>query len=189
MSECARALNMMSEFVDGELGAEQSAWFKEHLEVCAECRVALSEFTRIDNQLTAWGQRLSPPAKAREQLAARLALFPVQPRAIRWMPVAAVASIAAALVLAVIPPHEKPVPVDREAAAAFVEIPYLPPLDPRENSTIVRMNIRVAALIAAGYRVAADPDTVVPADVLVGEDGRAHAVRVLSGIEWKGTGD
>ena len=189
MSECARALNMMSEFVDGELGAEQSAWFKEHLEVCAECRVALSEFTRIDNQLTAWGQRLSaqnpPAAKAREQLAARLA----PPRAIRWMPAAAAAAIAAALVLAVIPPHEKPVPVDREAAAAFVEIPYLPPLDPRENSTIVRMNIRVAALIAAGYRVAADPDTVVPADVLVGEDGRAHAVRVLSGIEWKGTGD
>jgi anti-sigma factor RsiW len=193
MSECARALGMMSEFVDGELGMERTAWFKGHLDACAECRVALSGFTKIDNELTAWGRRLSaqnpPPADAREQLAVRLASFPAQPRAIRWMPAAAVAAIAAALVLAVIPAHKQPLPAVHEAAAAFVEIPYLPPLDPREYSTIVRMNIRVATLIAAGYRIAADPDTIVPADVLVGEDGRAHAVRVLSGIEWKGTGD
>jgi hypothetical protein len=89
-------------------------------------------------------------------------------------------------------PHRKPPvvnPAIAQSAAPFVAIPYLPPLDPRENSTIVRMNIRVASLIAAGYRVAADPDKIVPADVLVGEDGRAHAVRVLSGIEWNGTGD
>jgi hypothetical protein len=32
-----------------------------------------------------------------------------------------------------------------------------------------------------GYKVSADPDRVVPAEVLVGEDGRAHAVRLMSG--------
>ena len=73
--------------------------------------------------------------------------------------------------------------------AAFIGIPYLPPLDPHENVAIVRMSIRVASLIAVGYRVTADPETIVPADVLVGEDGRAYAVRVLSGIDWNGTGD
>ena len=71
----------------------------------------------------------------------------------------------------------------------LVGIPYLPSLDPRENATIVRMDIQVATLIAAGYSVAAEPGEIVPADVLVGEDGRAHAVRMLSDVELKGKGD
>ena len=120
-----------------------------------------------------------------------MASIPIRRRAIRWMPAVA-AAIAAALVLAAIAPPRKAPAVNRagnQIDAPFVEIPYLPPLDPRENSMIVRMNIRVATLIAVGYRVTADPEEIVPADVLVGEDGRAHAVRVLSGIEWNGTGD
>jgi hypothetical protein len=189
MSDCTHALGLLAQFVDGDLAAEQSAWLGAHLEACADCRAALAGFEEIDSELIGWGESLSlqnpPPADARERLAARLA----PRRAIRWMPAAVAAAIAAALAIAVIAPHRKPPAVGREANSQFIEIPYLPPLDPRENSTIVRMNIRVAALIEAGYRVAADPDKIVPADVLVGEDGRAHAVRVLSGIEWNGTGD
>jgi hypothetical protein len=192
-SECVRALGMLAQFVDGDLAAEQSPWLDEHLEACADCRATLAGFKEIDSELIGWGQSLSlqnpPPADAREQLAARLVALPVRRRAVRWMPAAGAAAVAAALVIAVIAPHRKTPAVDREANSPFIEIPYLPPLDPHENSTIVRMNIRVATLIEAGYRVTADPDTIVPADVLVGEDGRAHAVRVLSGIEWNGTGD
>ena len=87
------------------------------------------------------------------------------------------------MLVALIHPHKKlPPPAASGVQAQFIGIPYLPPLDPRENSAVVRMNIRVAMLIAAGYRVTADPDAIVPADVLVGEDGRAHAVRMLSDI-------
>jgi hypothetical protein len=190
-SECARALGMLAQFVDGDLAVEQSAWLDRHLRVCARCRAASAAFSAIDNEVTGLGRRLDsqnpPPADAREQLAAKLASLPAR-RRVRWLPAAAVA-IAAALILAVIGPPRKPSAANRAAFAAFVEIPFLPPLDPHENTTIVRMNIRVATLIAAGYRVTADPDTIVPADVLVGEDGRAHAVRVLSGIEWNGTGE
>jgi hypothetical protein len=96
--------------------------------------------------------------------------------------------IAAAVALAVIRPHPQPPSGNREAPP-FIRIPYLPPLDPHENATIVRMNIRVATLIGVGYRITADPDAMVAADVLVGEDGRAHAVRVLADIDLKGTGD
>ena len=185
--------DMLSQFVDGDLAAEQSAWLGTHLDTCTECAAALAAFMRIDRELTAWGESLNsrnpPPPGAREQLAAKLALPSATRKATRWMPAAVVAVIAAGLVLAVIAPHKKPPVVARQAASPFIEIPYLLPLDPHENATIVRMNIRVETLIAAGYRVTADPDTIVPADVLVGEDGRAHAVRVLSGIEWNGTGD
>jgi hypothetical protein len=192
-SECARAHDLLALFVDDELAAGESKWLRGHLETCAECRALVAGFVEIDSELTGWGRQLGlqnpPPAGAREQLAEKM--LPSQRAAVRWMPVAA-AAIAAALVVAVMTPHKEP-PAPKSAPnpsdARFIEIPYLTPPDPRENATIVRMNIRVATLIAVGYRVTADPDTIVPADVLVGEDGRAHAVRVLSGIEWNGTGD
>jgi hypothetical protein len=191
MSECLRARDLLPQYVDGDLVREQLEWLDGHLKVCAECRDALAVFEDIDGQLTAWGDglnRRSPATSgARERLAAGLDRRPAQPRAIRWIPAAA-AAIAAAMALAVIAPPRDPAAGKLERSA-FIEIPYVPPLDPHENATVVRMNIRVRTLIGAGYRVMADPDTIVPAEVLVGEDGRAHAVRVLSGIDWNGTGD
>jgi hypothetical protein len=193
-SDCARALVWIAGLMDGDLASDQSAWLLGHLERCAECRIALARFAEIDKELTGWGQRLGrenpPPAAAREQLSARLARSSRRQAGL-WIPAAA-ATIAAALALAVIVPPEGP-PAGSRAAnhteSPFIQIPYLAPLDPRENTTVVRMNVSVATLIAVGYRVTADPDAMVPADVLVGEDGRAHAVRVLSDIDWNGTGD
>jgi anti-sigma factor RsiW len=202
-SECECARGLLAQFVDDDLAVVETTWLRGHLEACAECRAASAAFAGIDSELTAWGERVGlrnpPPPGAREQLAARLAHLPDRRRTIRWVSagsVAIAAAIAAMLMVTVIAPHKR-LPAGNRAGdqagnrsdAAFVGIPYLPPLDPHENATIVRMNIRVATLIAVGYRVTADPETVVPADVLVGEDGRAHAVRVLSGIDWNGTGD
>jgi hypothetical protein len=43
------------------------------------------------------------------------------------------------------------------------------------------MEIPVAKLRAVGYRIqVSDPGAVVEADVLVGQDGRARAIRPLS---------
>jgi Putative zinc-finger len=193
-SECARVHGLLAQFVDDDLPPSQTTWLRRHLEACAECRVSLAGFIEIDSELTGWGRQMGlrnpPPSGARQQLEARMAPLPARRRAMRWLP--ACAAIAAGLALAVMLPKQERAVVKiagNRGAAAFMEIPYLPPLDPRENATIVRMNIRVATLIAVGYRVTGDPDAIVPADVLVGEDGRAHAVRVLSGIEWDGTGD
>jgi len=197
-TDCSRARNSMAEFVDGDLAFEQAAWLRKHLQGCEECHAALSRFQQIDADLMAWGRRLDcenpPPAFERLELAARMlppASFKSRPRSLKWVPVAALAA-AAAIALAVFLPLKKPLAPDQAGLAAethFVEIPYLASVDPQENSTIVRMDISVATLLAVGYRVAADPDTIVPADVLVGEDGRAHAVHVLSGIALNGMGD
>jgi anti-sigma factor RsiW len=173
--------------VDGDLPSHEATWLSGHLEACPECRAALVRLTEIDSELTAWGRRLAcenpPPADSRERLAAAFTTLPARRRAMHWMPAAAVA-VAAALVLALLAPQR----TQRRAAAGgqsegqFIEIPYVAPLDPHENATIVRMNIRVATLLALGFRVSADPDAIVVADVLVGEDGRAHALRVISDI-------
>jgi hypothetical protein len=72
----------------------------------------------------------------------------------------------------------KPAP---KPEAPFIAIPYTLPLDPRERVDVVRMNMPVAALIAAGLPVGpADPTGQVKTDVLLGQDGRARAVRLVS---------
>jgi hypothetical protein len=63
----------------------------------------------------------------------------------------------------------------------FVPIPYTVPLSPGENATVVRMDVSVAELLAAGFRLpASDAAGMAPADVMVGEDGRALAIRLLT---------
>lgn len=181
---CARAIRMLPEFVDGDLTESQAVWLAGHVESCAECGAALAQFSDVDREVTAWGRRLALPypaaSSAREQLSSALESLPPRPAGVRWA-FAAVASIAAGLALVSIAPKAPHpaalVPIEQPQ---FVEIPYVPPPDPREATSIVRMHIRLATLIAAGYRVNGDPNAVVPADVLVGEDGRAHAIRLLS---------
>ncbi len=99
-------------------------------------------------------------------------------RTIWWIPAAAAAMLAAGIVALhrPSPPHT--------ADAPFVEIPYEAPLAPYERTEIVRMDVPVAALIAAGFEVhAADTGVALRADVLFGQDGRAHAIRLLTNSE------
>jgi predicted anti-sigma-YlaC factor YlaD len=192
---CARARSLLAPYMDGDLGAEEVEWLRTHVAACAPCRAALTAFSEIDSELAGWGRELdsrNPAAPgARERLAVRIDTVSAGRRAglrmPRWVPVAA-ATIAAGLALIAIVPR-RTAPVGSRDASAFVEIPYLAPLDPHENATVVRMQIRVATLIAAGYQLSADPDEIVPADVLMGEDGRAHAVRVPADVGLNGIGD
>jgi hypothetical protein len=63
----------------------------------------------------------------------------------------------------------------------FVPIPYTVPLSPEERTSVVRMEIPVSWLISVGFNVQQlDPGAIVEADVLVSQDGRARAIRVLS---------
>lgn len=68
-----------------------------------------------------------------------------------------------------------------EPEQPFVPIPYTAPLSPYEQPSIVRMDLPVAALIAAGLPMETrDPAARVEADVVVGQDGMPRAVRVVS---------
>jgi hypothetical protein len=75
-----------------------------------------------------------------------------------------------------------PVPEEvGESYQPFVPIPYVTPPGPYERIEIVRMELPVAALIAAGLPMRmADPGARVEADVALGQDGRARAVRLIS---------
>jgi anti-sigma factor RsiW len=185
--ECARARDWMAQNADGDLAPDQVERLTRHLDGCPECRRLMVEFTAIEGELSRLGRSLDSPNQpdARGRLARSLESPPPRRHA-GW--ISAAAAIAAAVALIAIAPHPNPPRLHR-AIEHFVTVPYLPPLDPRENATVVRMDIRVATLMAAGYRVSADPAALVPAEVLVGEDGRVHAVRLLQDLDWNGRGD
>ncbi len=66
----------------------------------------------------------------------------------------------------------------RHEEEPFLPIPYVAALAPYEQTTVMRMEVPVTALIAAGFEVhAPDAGGALTVDVLVGQDGRAHALR------------
>jgi len=72
-------------------------------------------------------------------------------------------------------------PGEAQSEQPFVPIPYVLPPAPDERVEVVRMELPVAALIAAGLEVrTADPGAQAEADVIFGQDGRARAVRLVS---------
>jgi hypothetical protein len=102
-----------------------------------------------------------------------------------WM---AGVGVAAAAAVAVFVAENRPVQnlaataaVEAEAEQPFTPIPYVLPPAPYERVEVVRMRVPIAALIAAGLPMrTADPGAQVEADVLVGQDGRPRAVRLVS---------
>ena len=80
-------------------------------------------------------------------------------------------------------PAAPPAPTETlaENDAPFVPIPFTAPLAPYERADVVRVELPVSALIAAGLPVRVpDPAARARADLLVSEDGRARAVRLIS---------
>jgi hypothetical protein len=83
----------------------------------------------------------------------------------------AVCVLLGVLLLRPVPPPEEP----------FLEIPYVAPLAPYERAEIVRMDVPVSELAAEGLEVhVPDTSATVLADVVLGQDGRAHAIRLVS---------
>jgi hypothetical protein len=93
---------------------------------------------------------------------------------------------AAALVIAVggvlmLWPRRAVVDAPPVAESGFTAVPYSLPLGDGETASVVRMNLPVAALQSMGLPMpAADPNQTVTADVVIREDGRPVAVRLVS---------
>jgi hypothetical protein len=135
-------------------------------------------------QLAGEHARLSAPPEVEVAVLAEFTRVQRRRRAVVWSVQAG--AIAAALAIAVSlswrtnPVDPTPQPVV-QAEEPYVAIPYVTPLAPYERAQVVRMQLPVAALIAAGVPVrATDAGVNVEADVLVGQDGRARAFRLIS---------
>lgn len=151
-----------------------------HFATCPECARFLDSQLALDSAFAALSREVPAPANSEAKLLAEFdtAHRPAA-RGFRWW-IPATAALAASATLALVAFH-RPAPARRLAAEPFIEIPYIAPLAPYERTSIVRMDVPVSALIAAGFDVhAVDTGAALRADVLFGQDGRAHAIRLVS---------
>jgi hypothetical protein len=160
----------ISQCVAGERTVEQ----ERHLSECARCAGEVGE---VERTLRLFCE--SAKCWSEHQFEERPSPRP------RWraaMAVAAVVGACAAVWLAAVWVRPSaPRRVSAVPETPFVEMPYVAPLAPYERSEVVRMEVSVAALEAAGLEVhARDTGAMVLADLLLGQDGRAHAVRLVS---------
>jgi hypothetical protein len=151
-----------------------------HFAACPQCARFLEAQLALDSGFAALPREVPAPANLDATLLAEFdRAHRPRTRGFRWWP-AAVAALAASLTIAVVRLH-RTAPAPRLAAEPFVEIPYIAPLAPYERTSIVRMDVPVSALIAAGFDVhAVDTGAALTADVLFGQDGRARAFRPVS---------
>jgi hypothetical protein len=149
--------------------------------------------TKAMDHLRAESAHSAAPPEIEHALRAEFDRVQHRKRRLLWTLVggAIAASIAVAVIFSAREHQPPPVPsvaLNEPAAEQvqpseqpFVPIPYVTPLGAYERAEIVRMEVPVAALIAAGFSMqTADPGARAQADVVVGQDGRARAVRLIS---------
>jgi hypothetical protein len=112
----------------------------------------------------------APPAALEAAL-----LKKVKPKRVVSWPLALEVFAAAAIVVIAI--YSQPA---RPANDGFIPVPYATPIGQYERADLVRVNVPISALAQWGLPVSGfNPDQRVDAEVVIGEDGLARAVRLI----------
>lgn len=159
--------HLSSEEISAWLAGEPAENAARHLRECLACRAeveglrdTLAQFRESGTRWSAHYMMTAPTPRRKPAALATVVAF------------ASMLAVAAVLLRQAAPVAEE---------RPFVAIPYVVPLAPYERASVMRMDVPVAALVAAGFEVhGAEPGGTVSADVLVGQDGRMHAVRLIS---------
>lgn len=91
-----------------------------------------------------------------------------------------VVPVTAATTRAPRPATKRPRPGTVVNPAGFVELPWTAGLPAFESGEILRMEVPVASLPAYGIDISAGADRPVEADILIGQDGFARAIRLVT---------
>ena len=158
--------HLSSEEIAAWLTGDVPAEVARHARECAACSA----------EVEALGGTLADFRESGRRWSAHVMVTPQRPSPVR-IGFGLAAACAPVLAAAMLLWTAAPAPEDRP----FLAIPYVAPLAPYERASVTRMEIPVAALMAAGFQVhGVEPGGTVKADVLVGQDGRMHAVRLIS---------
>ena len=160
-------------FLDTELDEAAQRRTAGHLQECVACRARCDQLKNTAARV----DRLLNCLEAPESTAQTMRPFVPRPAAARlgW---GAVALAFAVLILAVLIQRPKPaapatVPSNANVMAGFMP---LDDDDPVQIGVVVRMKVSPAAL---GFSTGTSGVEQVTADVVIGEDGRARAIRFL----------
>jgi hypothetical protein len=178
-----------------ELPSDLRAVVFDHAATCADCARLLEN----ESQLTVALAELAlytdgAPARLEQMIRRQLPVSIRKPKAVKWVwaGLATAASLALAVLLIVRSggvPVKQAVPDVMVAAAAdpdsdaddFVPLPYAAEVSPDEHTDIVRVALPRESLLAMGLPVRADRfGEEVEADVMIGMDGTAKAIRLAN---------
>lgn len=192
-----------------ELGEEREG-AAGHLGECEACAAGFSAHSQLGQglqRLAADRARMQAPGRVETRLVSEFrrsaGVAPATPLARRWKLAFAcgggVALVAAAALLLAVREHalaparqaaETEIaandwgarfPEDSGGASEFIPLPNAARLAPSDDVNLVRMEVPRSAMIAVGYVVPPDrADERVQADVVLGSDGLARAVRFLN---------
>lgn len=173
-----------------ELSSDLRAIVFGHAADCDACGRRLEMERQLTMALSDLSlQEASVPARV-EQMIRRQLPVPIRkpiPAVWKWAGLAAAASVALCALL--IHPHRTPQPTPNVAVAGsaaevfdaddFVPLPYAEDLQPGEQADVVRVQMTRESLLAMGVPVSADEfGDQVQADILLGMDGTARAIRL-----------
>jgi hypothetical protein len=141
--------------------------------------------SRLAAEMSAESEQRRAPVEIERAVLAEFDRMRRRKRGRVWIAAAGAIAASVAAVWLVQKPVQKPAApppaVETETEQQFVPIPYVLPPEPYERVEVVCMKLPVAALIAAGFRMqTADVGAQAEADVMVGQDGRPRAVRLIS---------
>lgn len=171
--------------LDGELGADAADAVDAHVSECAECRRQLDKLRAVSGAIFATSAALteSEPAGQRRALVAameqRAAARPRKTYAI--LAAAASVILVAGIVITDAPRPRPPAPAAAVAPEAFIALPYSDDSLSSEGAVVLQVEVPRSAAAMAGMPVNyASGETRVKAEVVVGADGLARAIRFLN---------
>ena len=98
MTDCERALELISQQLDGPLAAEDAAWLAAHLDACPDCRALQADLAALHQQLPLLAAQ--PPAELKGSVmdavrACKVTPFQGKKRQWRWRSLASLAAVLA----------------------------------------------------------------------------------------------
>ena len=175
---------LLVRYFDGEL----PEGFDSHVQACAECLRRLAGIREISQALQQYSETLadqrSDPGR-RHRLKAALAAEPPSnvPRRRRIQMASALAAMAAALTFALVvrPPSAPRRPSASPDMTSFIELPYSDENLAQEGAVVLQVEVPRSALLLAGIPARdTGPGDLVKAEVVIGADGLARAIRFVN---------
>ncbi len=165
--------HLSSEDVSNLVLGESTPEMEQHAGECLHC---FEQVKRLETSLALF--RESGKSWADHWCSYQAAGAVVGRRGRAWVAVSVACAFAVAAIAVVLVFRQPPAKVASEQP--FIALPYVAPPAPYERTEVLRMDVSVAMLMTAGLEVRAPAvEGVVRADVIVGQDGRALAVRLV----------
>jgi hypothetical protein len=168
-----------------ELSSDLRAIVFEHASRCPQCAEQLELQQRLSAAFSEVALRAGAPPRRIEDLLLRQLPAPIRRR--RWRVWEWTGGAVAAAVLAVgFIWVQRPTPGTNEpttdtVSSGFVALPFAEETTPEEQTDIIRVSLSGESLLAMGIPVSSDLlDQEVQADVEIGMDGTARAIRLAN---------